>query len=171
MSQKTKFNKEKLSSASTTKDQLKTSKGFTLIEILIVVGIIGLLASVILVGLNSSRSRARDARRISDLRQTQQGLELYYTKNQEYPPSGSWTNLSSELTTSNIGIRKVATDPLNGSGGHSEYEYGASSNGQDYILKASLEDDGATLVKDSIIGVTIGGVNCAGSEQAFCVTP
>ncbi|MEZ4156829.1 MAG: type II secretion system protein [Candidatus Paceibacterota bacterium] len=40
--------------------QLQSKKGFTLIEVLIVVGIIGILSSVILVGLNSSRSRARD---------------------------------------------------------------------------------------------------------------
>ena len=42
-------------------------KGFTLIEILVVVAIISILASVVLVGLGPTRKIGRDARRISDL--------------------------------------------------------------------------------------------------------
>jgi prepilin-type N-terminal cleavage/methylation domain-containing protein len=52
-------------------------KGFTLIEVLTVVAIIGLLASIVLVGLGSFRTRGRDTRRIADLRSTQNALELY----------------------------------------------------------------------------------------------
>ncbi len=49
-------------------------KGFTLIEILIVVAIIAILASVVLVGLAPTQREGRDARRISDLAQVQNGL-------------------------------------------------------------------------------------------------
>lgn len=59
--------------------------GFTLIEMLVVVAIIGLLSSIILVGLGDVRRDARDTRRISDIRQIQNALEIYYTAKLSYP--------------------------------------------------------------------------------------
>ena len=49
-------------------------KGFTLIEILIVVAIIAILASIVLVGLGPTQQSGRDARRLSDLHEIQNGL-------------------------------------------------------------------------------------------------
>lgn len=65
------------------------SKGFTLIELLVVISIIGLLASVVLVSLNGARIKARDARRIADLKQITTALELYASDNGYYPSTGS----------------------------------------------------------------------------------
>ena len=59
--------------------------GFTLIELLVVISIIGLLASVILVSLNGARVKGRDVKRLSDLKQIQTALELYYSDNNHYP--------------------------------------------------------------------------------------
>lgn len=63
----------------------KLCAGFTLIEMLVVVAIIGLLSSVILVGLGDVRKEARDTRRVSDIRQVQNQLEIYYSVHQGYP--------------------------------------------------------------------------------------
>jgi prepilin-type N-terminal cleavage/methylation domain-containing protein len=63
--------------------------GFTLVELLVVISIIGLLASIVLVSVNSARSKARDSRRISDIRQLMIALELYYDSNGHYPISGT----------------------------------------------------------------------------------
>lgn len=76
-------------------------KGFTLIELLVVIAIIGLLSSVVLASLSTARSRARDATRASDIHQIQVALELYYTANGYYPPSGGASSPNSGWTNSN----------------------------------------------------------------------
>lgn len=71
------------------------TRGFTLIELLVVLAIIGLLSSIVLAALNQSRKGARDAQRISSLRELQTGLEFYYNAHSRYPDSdglgaGGW---------------------------------------------------------------------------------
>src|SRR3990172_7752639 len=60
------------------------NKGFTLLEILVVISIIGMLAALSLPNFMSTRARARDAQRKSDLKQIQKALELY--KLDQSPP-------------------------------------------------------------------------------------
>lgn len=71
------------------------SKGFTLIELLVVIAIIGILSSVVLASLNTARGKARDAKRLSEMRQMQIALDLYYDNFGSYPDSdnagcGGW---------------------------------------------------------------------------------
>ncbi|MCI5108394.1 MAG: type II secretion system GspH family protein [Candidatus Pacebacteria bacterium] len=61
------------------------NKGFTIIELLVVVSIIGVIASIILTGLVDSRARARDAKLVSEVNQITKTLALYRTANNEYP--------------------------------------------------------------------------------------
>lgn len=63
----------------------KNKQGFTLIELLVVIAIIGMLSTLSILALNSARVRSRDARRISDVRQIQTALEMYYNDNSDYP--------------------------------------------------------------------------------------
>ncbi len=58
---------------------MKNNKGFTLIEMLVVIAIIGLLSSVVLVALGPSRAKAKDARIISDINQTRVLLETKFS--------------------------------------------------------------------------------------------
>lgn len=60
-------------------------KGFTLIELLVVIAIIGLLSTLAVVALGSARQKANDAKRLSDIKQIQTALELFYTDNNSYP--------------------------------------------------------------------------------------
>jgi len=156
---------------------MKRNKGFTLIEVLIVVGIIGLLASVVLSGLGSVRSRGRDARRAADLRQVQQGLELYYTRFQQYPNGTSWDNLRTQLREADIGITNISNDPSCGDSCPSEQNYQYfSTNGEEYILQALLEDKESPLAKDSYGRLQdddqIAGSKCglpSGDRYYYCV--
>ncbi len=79
--------------------QLPTpNSGFTLIELLVVIAIIGLLASVIMVGLNGARKKARDARTQADVKQVITALQLARDASASniFPGnSGSWQCLKS----------------------------------------------------------------------------
>ncbi|HEY0980040.1 MAG TPA: type II secretion system protein [Candidatus Paceibacterota bacterium] len=63
----------------------KQQKGFTLIELLVVIAVIGILASVVLASLNSARAKARDAKKMADMKSVSTALELYYDKYGTYP--------------------------------------------------------------------------------------
>ena len=67
----------------------KDKKAFTLIELLVVIAIIGLLSTLSIIALNSARAKARDAKRISDVKSIQVALEMYYNDMGDYPENAS----------------------------------------------------------------------------------
>ena len=67
----------------------KDKKAFTLIELLVVIAIIGLLSTLSIIALNSARAKARDAKRISDVKSMQVALEMYYNDMGDYPADAS----------------------------------------------------------------------------------
>jgi type II secretory pathway pseudopilin PulG len=125
---------------------------------LVVISIIGLLASIVLVSLNSARSKARDAQRKANLNQIAKALELYYGANNSYPNTGgSWSgectlNGAITATTTNGVIPGLApayvsslphdsnTNISNGNatcGGNTTFScYAYRSNGTDYKFMA-----------------------------------
>lgn len=100
----------------------KNKKGFTLIELLVVIAIIGILSTLSVIALNSARARARDAKRIADIRQIQTALEMYYNVESVYP-----TVVSQLTTTSPPLLRVVPTAPTPADGncttGNNAYTY------------------------------------------------
>lgn len=89
------------------KESWRSKRGFTLIELLVVVAIIGLLATIVALSLNSARSRARDARRVSDIRQIEAAMELYFANNkQSYPKS-----LEELVDGGYLAVKSEPTDP------------------------------------------------------------
>ena len=63
----------------------KNLRGFTLIEILLVVTIIGLLSTLVVAALNNAKQQSRDSRRLADINKIQQALELYHLDKSEFP--------------------------------------------------------------------------------------
>jgi prepilin-type N-terminal cleavage/methylation domain-containing protein len=70
------------------------SRGFTLVELVVVIAIIGLLVSVVSVNLSASRAKARDAQRLTQLEQIHLAVEAYREAYGTYPLScngdGEW---------------------------------------------------------------------------------
>ncbi|HJO89861.1 MAG: prepilin-type N-terminal cleavage/methylation domain-containing protein [Candidatus Pacebacteria bacterium] len=142
------------------------NKGFTLIELLVVIAIIGILSSVVLASLNSARQKARDAKRISDVKQLQLALEFYFDANGGYPSA-----ISGTLLTAPGYIAAIPTDPVGGG----NYNYAALNAGcTSYHIGATLED-GNHSAFDSDIDASAGiaGTGCpdeAGSAADFAGT-
>jgi prepilin-type N-terminal cleavage/methylation domain-containing protein len=65
------------------------NKGFTLIELIVVIAIIGVLGSVVMSSLNSARAKSRDARRKIDLQQIRTAINMYYNDHGNYFNSNS----------------------------------------------------------------------------------
>ncbi len=147
-----------------------TNRGFTLIELLVVIAIIAILTAVIMTNIYSSRGKARDAKRISDIAQIQLALEQYFNKNGGYPSADNGYLVPDVLKTDGY-ISVIPTDPTT----HAKYTYGTDSNAThfDYVLKASLEyTNGATA--DALTGTFYGNtanITCNSATTAYCVGP
>lgn len=111
-------------------------KGFTLPELLVVMSIIGTLATVGTVSYSSARASARDVKRVSDLKQVQTALELYFENNSSYPgdgragPEGKILGIESSKVLSDAGFapKQVGTlymilVPANPTPGGTPYVY------------------------------------------------
>ncbi len=127
----------------------KNSKGFTLIELLVVIAIIGILSSVVLASLNSARKKARDARRLADIKQVQTALELYFDANDSTYPAGGYSALTSLVSGGFIPV--LPSDPLS-----QAYQYCADSatDATTYNLAATLEET-ANLALNSDADVNV----------------
>ena len=162
----------------------KKEKGFTLLELLVVIGIIGLLASILVVNLTSTRKRARDTKRIADVRNLQTASEDFYGKNGKYPAT-----IGELVTGQQIPVWPL--DPLAPTGTvctgnsdlcywYSNYTPGGALGPQTYHFGASFEDPGSLLLNQDRDCNSINGTGCPyinaytngfnGADTAGCVT-
>jgi len=120
--------------------------GFTLIELMVVIAIIGLLSALAMTGLNVARGKARDAKRSADAAQLQKAFSLYATSQSQYPVAatvtciGSSDAVSTELKAKDV-MKIVPGDPVApavlpaaASGGAHCYAY-QSATGATYVLQ------------------------------------
>lgn len=128
----------------------KSVRGFTLIELLVVIAIIGLLSTIVVASLTTVRKKARDTKRVADIKSLQLALEMYFDANSRYPDASEWGTGGTKPMVPKY-VPAIPVDPSS-----SKYAYtrcngtigGAAVEG--YHLGASLEDHAnAALSGDS----------------------
>jgi type II secretion system protein G len=123
-------------------------RAFTLVELLVVIAVIGLLSTIAVVSLNASRIKARDTKRLVDLRQISQAIELYSYDYSHLPrDSQGWCTYISDPVSGygaafqndlSAYLPKVPLDPiLHGEAG--DYVYINVDNKTKYTLCARME--------------------------------
>lgn len=88
-----------------------TERGFTLVELLVVLAIIGLLATVVVVNVLPAQNTARIQKAKADIALIEQGLELYRLETGRYPDAGEGLAILTQPTAVGAPLKRLPDDP------------------------------------------------------------
>lgn len=148
------------------------NKGFTIVELLIVIVVIGILALLVITTYSGIQAKARNAKRQTDVQSIQTQLEAFFSQNGYYP---SYANLSdSSWISSNMKSldTNALIDPSSGSSSatlvYSNDSAGTAKKYEYYPTKSdgtSCEADDTTCAKYTLIAQYEGTVNGQSTYQ------
>lgn len=134
----------------------KAQKGFTIIELLIVIAIIAILAGLVLNNFQGAQAKARDTQRVTDVNNMHSKLEEYYNENGSYPDTftastfpgidaeslndADGTTVAINAAVADAGAADAVAAPGNTGGEYKYVPYGCASGAcTGYILKTFVE--------------------------------
>lgn len=143
----------------------KRSEGFTIVELLIVIVVIGILAALVITTYSGIQAKARNSERQTDVNSLQTQLEAYFAQNGHYP-SLTDLNSSSWLTTNMKSLDLGALKDPQGSGSTlvaspvaKSYAYDVSNSSS-----TSCESDDTTCAQYTLTATLEGGGTYAKSN-------
>lgn len=169
-------------------------KGFSLIELIVVIAITAVLMAVVLPNLLSTRERARDAQKKQELNEMKNALRLYYNDFQQYPASSGFTSCNGKMYgILGCGADNISCCPCNATTGPDfavksdcstiymkkfPVNFGtsifyiprATASTDDFCLKTTLENAGDPdlAVSQSRCSSQCGASQCTGLSYCVC---
>jgi general secretion pathway protein G len=110
------------------------NSGFTLVELLVVISIIAILATVIGVNYSGARKSARDSKRKADMENVAAAFEMYYSEFKRYPNCG-W-----DIAMSNLNEAGYLNSIPQNTSDENEYQYQCNSDDNWFGVYAKLEN-------------------------------
>jgi len=145
-------------------------KGFTLVELLVSITIIGILANIGLSTFTSAQQKSRDAKRKAHLKQLSDAFEAYYNDHGQYPDDADivWGSSFVDPDNSNtVYMVKLPADPTQGL----TYEYLPAGDWKSFQIYARLENTNDSAVFIFTSPPSCGTLDCNFGVSSGNTTP
>lgn len=143
---------------------MKGNKGFTLFELLISISIIGILTALAVVSFSSAQKKARDARRLEDMKSIQNAAEQYYSTVGNYVyPAG--TDIAANWTVNGQALLQIFPKDPKGVG-WTGYSYTPGTGNTSYCACAMVENtNNGNSADNACAFAASGGYYCVKNQQ------